>query len=130
MHLPDKKVSLHILINHDIRYIHKDETLSTFSQKGSEIPFVSKEFKRTTESDLVFVRKVYYVNVDDLPPVVGGRIYIVSKMMANLLGGIRNDFAYPGTHPVWDRASIVDSRIDAVKRFRLPDQVIIDDEHK
>jgi hypothetical protein len=128
--LPDQDVEPYILMKHDLRYIHKNDTMSIFSKNGEEIPFKSREFKVTTFGDLVFVRKVYYVSSDDLPPMVKGRIYIVSKMMANILAGIRTDFSYPGTHPMYDKAQFVDSHIEAIKRFRLPDQVVLDDEQK
>jgi len=127
--IPDQNVEPYILMKHDLRYIHKNDTMSIFSKNGDEIPFKSREFKVTTKDDLIFVRKIYYVNSDDLPPMVKGRIYVVSKMMANILSGIRTDFAYPGTHPVYDKAQIVDSHMEAIKRFRLPDQVVLNSEH-
>lgn len=111
------------MVDHDINYIHGNDEVEKFKDSKRFIRFKSKEFEVSTDDDLRFVRKVYYINEKDLPPVVEGRIYIVSKIVASLLSPYRNDFAYPGTHPDYDGAKIVDGEIVAVRRFRLPDQL-------
>jgi len=123
--LPDKHTKPFFMVDHEIKYIHEDGGIQEFTDSGRFIRFKSKEFKVTIHDNLKFVRKVYYINVDDLPLPVAGRVYIVSKIAASLLAGKRNDFAYPGTHPEYDGAKIENGKIVAVKRFRLPDQLIL-----
>ena len=110
------------MVDHKINYIHEDGTVKEFPDYGKNIRFKSKA---TTKDDYGFVRKVYVIDIKDLPPVVEGRVYIVSKIVANLIAGYRDDFAYPGTHPKYDGAEIVDGELVAVRRFRLPDQLIL-----
>ena len=123
--LPNKHTKPFFMVDHEIKYIHEDGAVQEFADSGRFIRFKSKEFKAYINDDLKVVKKVYYMNVDDLPPMVEGRIYIVSKIAASLLSGKRNDFAYPGTHPEYDGAKIENNKIAAVRRFRLPDQLIL-----
>jgi len=124
--LPEFEVVPSFMVDHNVRYIHKDENVTMFRKSGVTIRFRSKEYETTIKNDLTFARKVYYINLDDLPPQVEGKIYVVSKTVANLLAGKRDDFAYPGTHPDYDGAKIVDSSIIGVRRFRLPDILVTD----
>ena len=124
--LPNKNTKPFFMVDHEIKYIHEDGRVQEFTDSGRFIRFKSKEFKAFIHDDLKFVRKVYSMNVNDLPPVVEGRIYIVSKIAASLLASTRNDFAYPGTHPEYDGAKIENDKIAAVRRFRLPDQLILE----
>lgn len=124
--LPHPGVVPSFMVDHNVRYIHKDEKVTMFRKSGVTIRFRSKEFETTLENDLTFARKIYFINLDDLPPQVEGKIYVVSKTVANLLAGKRDDFAYPGTHPDYDGAKIVDSSIIGVRRFRLPDILVTD----
>lgn len=123
--LPSRNIKPVFMVDHEINYIYEDGTIQEFPDSGTFIRFRSKEFKVVTNDDLKFVRKVYYMNLDDLPPIVEGRIYIASKIAATLLSHYRNDFAYPGTHPEYDGAKIENDKIVAVRRFRLPDQLIL-----
>jgi len=123
--LPDKNTKPFFMVDHEIKYIHDDGEVQEFVDFGKFIRFKSKEYKILLDNDLNFVRKVYYMKLDDLPPPMEGRIYVVSKIIANLLNGIRYDFAYPGTHPDYDGAKIENDKIVAVRRFRLPDQLIL-----
>lgn len=123
--LPDVNTTPFFMVDHDIKYIHNDGEEQEFKDSGKFIRFSSKEYKISLKDDLNFVRKVYCMKVDDLPPMMEGRIYIVSKIVASLLTGIRDDFAYPGTHPKYDGAKIENGEIAAVRRFRLPDQLIL-----
>jgi len=122
--LPTYKSSPSFMIPHNVKYIHKDKHESMFMNSGVTIRFRSKEFEVVTKDDLIFARKVYYINLDDLPPKVEGKVYVVSKTVASLLSGKRDDFAYPGTHPDYDGAKIVDSSIIGVRRFRMPDILV------
>ena len=123
--LPTEKSKPFFMVDHKINYIHEDGTVKKFPDYGQNIRFKSKEFKITTDDDYSFVRKVYVINTKDLPPVIEGRVYIVSKIVANLISGYRDDFAYPGTHPKYDGAEITDGELTAVRRFRLPDQLVL-----
>jgi len=123
--LPDKNTKPFFMVDHEIKYIHDNGEVQEFVDFGKFIRFKSKEYKILLDNDLKFVRKVYYMNFDDLPPPMEGRIYVVSKIVANLLNGTRYDFAYPGTHPDYDGAKIENDKIAAVRRFRLPDQLIL-----
>jgi hypothetical protein len=123
--LPGKNTTPFFMVDHDIKYIHDNGEEQEFKDSGKFIRFKSKEYKSSLDNNLNFVRKVYYMRVDDLPPEVEGRIYIVSKIVASLLTGVRDDFAYPGTHPDYDGAKIENGKIAAVRRFRLPDQLIL-----
>jgi hypothetical protein len=123
--LPNKQTKPFFMVDHEINYIHEDGKIQEFPDSGNFIRFKSKEFKVSIHDDLKFVRKVYYMKLDDLPPQVEGRIYIVSKIAATLIANYRNDFAYPGTHPEYDGAKIENDKIVAVRRFRLPDQLML-----
>lgn len=123
--LPSKNTKPFFMVDHEINYIHEDGKIQEFPDSGRFIRFKSKEFKSSTHDDLKFVRKVYYMDINDLPPQVEGRIYIVSKVAANLIANYRDDFAYPGTHPEYDGAKIENDKIVAVRRFRLPDQLVL-----
>lgn len=122
--LPSLDVSPSFMIRHNVKYIYKNDTTSTFKKSGVSIRFRSKEFEMTAKNNLTFARKVYYIDLGDLPPKVEGKIYVVSKTVANLLASKRDDFVYPGTHPDYDGAKIVNSSIIGVRRFRLPDILI------
>ena len=123
--LPSKKVKPDCVVGHDIKYIFDDGYECIFPKNDRNIRFKSREFKTVTIDDLNFVRKVYYIDKNDLPPMIDGKIYISSKIVATLLSGYRNDFAYPGTHPKYDKADIENDEMSAVRRFRLPDQLIL-----
>jgi hypothetical protein len=123
--LPDKHTKPFFMVDHEINYIHENGEIQEFPDSGRFIRFRSKEFKVSVQDDLKFVRKVYYINSSDLPPIINGRIYIVSKIAATLIAKYRNDFAYPGTHPKYDGAKIEDDKLVAVRRFRLPDQLVL-----
>lgn len=123
--LPAKNIKPTLMVDHDISYIHESGRIQEFHDSGHFIRFKSKEYRVVTNDDLKFVRKVYYIDLDDLPPMVEGRLYIVSKTVATLLSQYRNDFAYPGTHPEYDGAKIENDKIVAVRRFRLPDQLLL-----
>jgi hypothetical protein len=125
--LPQFNVEPYIMIDHDVKYIHKDSSTSVFPEGRNSIQFRSRDFEMPVKDDIIFARKIYYVNTAELPPVVEGRIYIVSKIVASLLAGHRNDFAYPGTHPKYDGAEIKNSKVTAVKRFRLPDFLVLEE---
>jgi hypothetical protein len=125
--LPDFDVSPSFMVDHNVRYIHKDDKITMFRKSGVTIRFRSKEFESTIKNNLTFARKIYYIDLNDLPPQVEGKIYVVSKTVASLLAGKRDDFAYPGTHPDYDGAKIVDSSIVGVRRFRLPDILVTDE---
>jgi hypothetical protein len=124
--LPNKTTKPFFMVDHEIKYIHEDSRIQEFADSGGFIRFKSKEFKASIHDDLKFVRKVYYIKQKDLPPMIDGRIYIVSKIVASLLASTRDDFAYPGTHPDYDGAKIENDKIIAVRRFRLPDQLILE----
>jgi hypothetical protein len=123
--LPTKDTIPYFMVDHDIDYIHDNGEKQKFVDPGRIIRFRSKEFKTKVHNDLKFVRKVYYINPEDLPPEVKGRVYIVSKILANLLADYRDDFAYPGTHPIYDGAKIENDMLVSIRRFRLPDQLIL-----
>jgi hypothetical protein len=128
IHLPRKSVQTTNFLSHPIKYIHSSDESTIFPKNSKGIKFKSKEFSVKIDDDLIFTRKAYNVDMKSLPPVRENHVYIVSKIVANLLSGIRNDFIYPGTHPDYDGAIIDHDKIVAVKRFRLPDMIIISDE--
>jgi hypothetical protein len=106
-------------IGHPVKYKHSDGSLTTYP-RNKDIKLKSREFSINTKDDIEVVRKVYFPT-KHIPEYEPGVYHIVSKIVAVMYAGIRDDLVYPGTHPFHDNAYYTDGELEHIKRFRLPD---------
>lgn len=117
--------SVESYIGHQLKYHHPDNTITTFP-KNRGVKLSSREIKYySKDGDYEIVRRVYFPS-KKLPEPEPGVKFVVSKIVANLYRGIRNDLIYPGTHPEYDESIIENGKLVGIKRFRLPDIMTIE----
>lgn len=71
------------------------------------------------------VQMVYECDAGLLPEKREGVYYIVPKIVRDLHAGKRDDLVSPGTNPGVDGAIIGKGKIKCVRRFRLPDRMVV-----
>jgi hypothetical protein len=76
------------------------------------------------DNGIPVIQNLYYNDPQNLPPKESGTVYITSKLFATLYRDIRNDFVYPATDPVRDRAKYDGKTLNFVRHFRRPSQLI------
>ena len=105
------------LTPHDIKPFHEDKE-HVFPNAGVVARVASKsEFSHDVNG--LPVHKTIYGEVENLPEQKEGTIYIVSLLVAQVLGGSRTDIICPDTGP--DSAVRDDKGLIAgVKRFMIP----------
>lgn len=97
-------------------------------------PRSRKSIKMTQREETVcvidgipLVKMVYECSKDFLPEKKDGVYYIVPKVVRDLYSGERDDLISPGTNPGVDGATVGRGRIKCVRRFRLPDTLVVRD---
>lgn len=71
------------------------------------------------------VQMVYECSNNFLPEKKEGVYYIVPKVVRDLYASSRDDLISPGTNPGVDGAVIGKGKIKCVRRFRLPDRLLV-----
>lgn len=128
--LPISKSSINPLVDHQITVKFDDGSLIVFPAYNNPIKLPYTDHITTIERGVQVKRRIYYATSNLVPPPVHGKVYAVSRLVATLFGGIRNDLVYPATHPYYDDAEInqKNGTVSSVKSFKLPDMLVIDDE--
>lgn len=111
---------------HIVRMRNSDGGLTTYPSTalcfrvfGAEV----RDWGVANDANVDIVQRRCYYSQDNLPPYDPDTIYITSRRFACVYADLRDDFVYPDTECDAERDS--NGRIYAVRRFRRPDRLVI-----
>ncbi len=117
------------MTSHKLDVMLKNKSMFQYKTDAGSLKLnkISREVCKI-DAGIPIVQNVFLHDENLMPPLQKGVFYIVPKLIAEIYKEQRSDFIYPGTNPSEDGATITNGRVTAVKQFRLPNILSVNDE--